>query len=388
MNIKRLIQFIEEFRTSHLETIRTNSDLQFGTDQYRLLLARFLPVRNTTSNEIYEEIVRVGSGIVANDGDPLSPPQIKEPQARGVGLRFTLGHLDIALQMDAKDVKTLNDFLGAREYSIANQFFANWLIQNLRLALEKKTEIQRCQVLTSAGTWVTPMNSDPYRIDYQGIPDNFTVNIPSGTVAVPQGWYKDDYDIFAEDLLPTAMEMSEEGYPPYAIITSRRIKNVLKVNKIIQERGAGSFRFDSEGNFYNSKYPLYASDEGIDSYFRSQGLPGITCYDETYDTQTERNIRFFPENTLCMFGRTNRREIINTPDYKLKRLKQQVLKNTLGYVGQGISLGQSMAGIVTEIKFNEFKPVGIYVEGYCERFPVLQDLKGVRNFTIPVPAAA
>ncbi|MGH7998308.1 MAG: hypothetical protein ACREPR_02450 [Brasilonema sp.] len=75
---------ISVFTDTFLKQIARNPILQFGTETQPFILARYLPVVQRDTNEIYEEITKIGT-FIADDGAPLSPPQMKQT---GQGMAF------------------------------------------------------------------------------------------------------------------------------------------------------------------------------------------------------------------------------------------------------------------------------------------------------------
>lgn len=381
MELSTIFQFIEKdiVGAGIPDAIAKDSRLQFGTETQPFWLAKYLPVENKENNEIYEEITRIGT-FVANDGSPLSPPQIKRT-AEGLGLRVRLAHIDIATQMDARDMRTLGRLLKQGDRSVAVAFVINWITRTLRFAIEAKAELQRAEAFCNATVTITPMDGAPYVVQMPN-PPGHRVTVPSGAAAAPAGWYSPTFDPIQETLVPIKLMMQSKGYEPMAIITSSRIAGALQMNPNVSQYGRGLVVQD--GNVVSSGG--MASDAHVNVVLQANGLPPMMRYDRFYQTQTG-SARFFPEDKFLIIGATGRDFEVEVPDDRGRILRRELIMNTLGFTGRGVSEGQTNPGAVITVKTSDTKPVGVWGEGYSESFPIILDYEAVACVTVPALAA-
>lgn len=382
-DLSSIFEYIAQYiKGGYIRTIATDPRVQFGTERRPLLFARFLPVVRTETNTLVNEILRFGDLLVADDGTPLSPPQIKRPPAAGLPMTTRLGHIDIAVQMTPEEMKKLGNLLNGSDRSVAQAFVSRWLTTNVRLAIEVKAELQRAQAIADAQVSVTNKDGDTLVINIPN-PAGHRVTVPSGTVAVPAGWYAPTFDPFVDSILPMKRFLNGKGYTIQAIIYSSRIEGVLMSNPtIINRAGGGGIIVNSLGQIT----PIVGStsETGLGNLFRSFGLPAPTVYDRFYSTQIA-TYRYFDDSKMIFICDTGKdREIEYMTEQGMKR---ELLGDTLGYYGEGISDGQLTPGTVITLKTSDVKPVGVYCEGYREGFPVIEVPEAIAVITIPVPTA-
>lgn len=374
------------FTDVFVKQIARNPILQFGTETQPLILARYLPVVQRETNEIYEEIVRIGT-FIADDGAPLSPPQMKQT-AQGIGFRVRLGHIDISAQMDAQDLRTLGRLINqGRDRSLAVEFVTEWLIRVIRLAIELKAEKQRAEALCDAVVTVTPMDAPPYTINLPN-PPGHRITVPSGTTAAPTGFYSPTFDPIQNTLVPLRILLQNKGAEPIAIITSSRIAGVLQTNPNVARYGAGLIALPTAtGDLTFENRPLSANDAVLNGILQANGLPPIIRYDRFYPLQGGGQARLFPDDKLLIIGASGRSQTLEIPDDQGRILRRELINNTLGYYGEGVSLGETEPGMVITVKSSDLKPRSVYAEGYREGFPVFLDHENVAVVTVPALAA-
>lgn len=380
MDLTSIFEFIAAFiKGGFIRTIAQDPRIQFGTERRPLLLAQYLPVVSTNTNVLVDEILRFGE-LIADDGSPMSPPQIKRPPAAALPMTTRLGHLDIAIQMSGEDMQRLGNLLTGTDRAAAQGFVARWLTTNVRLALESKAELQRAQAIADARVTIVNKDGDTLQINIPN-PQGHRVLVPSGSLTAPGGWYLDGYDPLVNDILPMKQFLASKGYVIRAIIYSSRIEGVLLSNDtIIRRSGGGGFVFTSTGQIQ----PTIGStnQSALAALFASNGLPVPQVYDRFYNTQLG-SYRYISDDKMIFICSTGQdREIEFMTEQGLKR---ELLGDVLGYYGEGISAGQVQGGTVITLKTSDVKPVGIYCEGYREGFPVIQHPEAVGVITIPVP---
>ena len=381
MDLVRLTQFLGEFQASgRLAIIANDTRISFGDENRRLLLSRYLPPRLSPTNVIIEEIVRFGQAI-ANDGNPLSPPQKKAPPVASLPMTVKLGHIDIAMQMGAKDWHDLGVLVNQTDQSAAEDFIARWLTRNVRLAIESKAELQRGQALTNAAVVVSPMDMDDFTISLPD-PAGHRLTIPSGTIAAPAGWYLSTYDPFYEDILPMKRFLADKGCEVMSIIYSSRVEGVLLSNDTVTRRmpGGVSLVVDSVGQL--TSVMGASSQSGLGAVFQANGLPVPVVYDQRYSTQMG-SFRYIGDENMLFICATGQSENLVYPTES--GLKSQIVEDTLGYYGIGVSAGHSEPGLNISQEIRTSKPVGYKVEAYQDSFPVITQPEAIACLKIPVP---
>lgn len=361
-------RFVEQGR---MTAIASDPRLQFGTVFEPLLFSRYLPVVTKTTNLIEEDILEFGQ-VIADDGSPLSPPQIKNPGTTGQILRVTLGHIDLAMQVDAATLDVLRSLLSANDVARAELVFTEWLSLNIRLGIETKAEIQRIEAITLAQVTIRNKDNQTAIIALPNPPGS-RLTIPSGTLAAPAGWYNPAYDLMV-DLLAAATYLKNRVQ---AVIMSSRILGVLLRSPIVRQSMGGAVAIGSGGNL--TAAPSISTRSGLDAYFLAMGLPAPTVYDTEFTNQVASG-RLLDDSKVVFLGNTPQRTRVGSP-----LSTGTLLTSTLGYYGEGINLNQTKAGLTIVSEVRELKPTGIYVEGYRNGFPVIQQPKAIAVLTIPMP---
>lgn len=337
--------------------------LQFGLPGRRYLGYQFLPEQLSDENSIREDLIRY-EVVIADDGNPYSPPQIKAV-AKHADLRFELGHIDIAAQMTPKDLKTLGRLLNDNDESAALAFVSRWLQRSLALGVIEKGEKQIWEALANAQVTIQNKNNDTQVVQLKN-PTNHRFTVPSGTEAALTGFYSPTYDPIVEAFLPMKQTLADAGLMIRAIITSTRIAGVLSSNQKMIDRGNGP----------NSATLAIANTNQL---LIANGFPALTTYDLRYRTQLS-TAPFLDPSKIVFVCETARDQDLDLGDEGI-----QVVPNTLGYYGVGISVGQSEPGRVVTTEFRQKKPVGVYAECYQEGFPVVLEPDAIGCITVPEP---
>ena len=380
MELGTIFEFIDSFiKGGYIRLIATDPRIQVGTQRRPLLFARYLPVIQQDTNTLVDEILRFGE-IIADDGSPLSPPQIKRPPAAGLPMTTRLGHVDIAIQMTGEDMKKLGNLLNRNDRAAAQAFVARWLTSNVRLAIESKAELQRSQAIANASVAVVNKDGDTLTINIPN-PAGHRVTVPSGTVAAPTGFYGADFDPFVDSILPMKRMLAGKGFEVVAIIYSSRIEGAMMANPtVIRRMGGGGVVVTSTGQIQSVIGS--ATEAGLAALFRANGLPVPQVYDRTYGTQLG-SYRYLDDSKMifiCATGQDQEIEFMTE-----QGIRRELLGDTLGYYGEGISDGQLTPGMVITLKTSDVKPVGVYCEGYREGFPVIKVPEAIAVITVPAP---
>ncbi|NES64674.1 MAG: hypothetical protein F6K24_05140 [Okeania sp. SIO2D1] len=376
-DVERVItQFIEE---GYTYAIARQGSLQFGSEDNTFPLAELLPVMQKDSNEIAEDVSKI-SLPTAFDGDPLSPPQIGK-LAKATSFKGQLGHIDIAVQMTGSDLKSLMKIIDRdnNQNELTFEFLSRWFIRNVRWALESKAELQRVQAIVEGQVTITPMDGQPYDVPLQQTGQRVTV--PSGTNAAPAGWYSPDFDPLLQTIVPLINEMENRGYTSWRTYTSTRIAGVLSQNPNMTTTTGTIVLNTANATLKTAQGPV--SFDLLNAKLQANGVPPIAKYNRVYPT-LNGNRRYFPDDKFVIIGQTgDERDVdLGTGD-AADELQLETFKNTLGYYGEGTSIGQTNPGAVITPKVKDLKPIGVYVEGYREGFPVLLADEAVIVITIP-----
>lgn len=383
MDLTAIINFLGEFRDSgRLQLLASDPRISFGTDRRPLILSQVLPNRADASNVIIEDIVRFGQ-LIANDGNPLSPPQKKAPPVASLPMTVRLGHIDISTQMSAKDWKALGNLISGTDRSVAESFVASWLIRMVRLAIESKAELQRGQAIADAAVTVSPMDTDPFTVQLPN-PDGHRVTVPSGSTTTPSGWYDSTYDPFVQDILPMRQLLSDKGYAVTRIIYSSRVQGVLLSNETVTRRTPGGVNITVSASGQLQSVVGASSVAALNGVFQSFGLPVPTVYDQRYSTQLG-SYRYIEDSKFIFICATGQDETVVYPTEE--GLQTEIIEDTLGYYGIGISEGHPNPGLIITPRVREMKPVGFEVEAYQESFPVINQPEAIAVLTIPEPTA-
>lgn len=373
-----LLSFVNDFTNKRYpEMVARDPRVQFGTPNRAYLGPQLMPEMMTDQNIVVEDLARF-EVVVANDGNALSPPQIKQ-SAGGAELTVRLGHIDLATQMTARDMKRLGNLVNSNDRSPAEQFLAGWLTTAIRLGLAEKQEAQRWQLLSDAQVTVNYLDQPARTLSFPTLnPAGHRVNVPSGSVGTPAGWYSPTFDPMRETIVPLKIMLEQLGYMVNRIITSTKLRDgVLASNEAMMRRSGATLISNDDGTLQTIDRNL--SDVG--TRFMANGLPAPEVYNLVYKTQTGQR-RFLDENKFIMICGTGRNTEIDLGDEGVR-----VIDNILGYYGVGVSDGQPAPGAVLTTRYSELKPVGIYSEGYLEGFPVLLEPEAVVVVTIPDPTA-
>lgn len=374
-----LLSFINEFtKDGYPREVARDPRIQFGTQDRAYMGAQLMPMQTSDTNLIIEDLGRF-EVVIAGDGDSLSPPQIKQ-SAGGAELTVRLGHIDIASQMTARDMKRLGQLLDGSDRAAAEEFLTRWLTRAIRLGIEEKAEAQRWQLLCNGQVTVSYLDQPPRTLNFPDLqPDGHRVTVPSGTTNALAGWYNPDFDPMKETIIPLKIKLEELGFKVSRIVTSTTIRDgVLASNAKMMQRSGGTMVVNNNGQLETIDRNL--SD--VNARFIANSLPAPETYNMRYKTQSG-TYRFLDETKFVMLCTTGRSMEIDLGDDGV-----QVIEDVFGYYGVGVSDGQTSPGAVITTKYSDVKPVGIYAEGYEEGFPVLLEPEAMVVVTIPKPTAA
>ncbi|HEY9648634.1 MAG TPA: hypothetical protein V6C88_19795 [Chroococcidiopsis sp.] len=299
---------------------------------------------------------------------------------KGAELTVRLGHIDIASQMTARDMKRLGQLLDGSDRAAAEEFLTRWLTRAIRLGIEEKAELQRWQMLCNAQVTVQYVDQPARTLNFTDLQvDGHRVSVPSGTTGSPTGWYSDSFDPMKETIIPLKIMLEEKGFMVSRIVTSTTIRDgVLASNEQMMRRSGGTMVINSGGTLETIDRNL--SD--INARFIANELPAPEVYNLRYKTQSS-TARFLGEDKFVMLCTTGRSMEIDLGDEGI-----QVIEDVFGYYGVGVSDGQTEPGAVITTKYSDVKPVGVYAEGYEEGFPVLLEPEALVVVTIPKPTAS
>jgi len=355
----------------HLDTLAKDAAIAFGTKTEQLVGQQLMPERLTDSNEFSEIDIRF-EGSPANDATRYSEPQMKRGGSVAVA-EGRYGEIDIAAQLTGRDFDDIRK-AAANNPERAKAQLISWHNQNLNLALVKKQEIQRWQVMLNARLEILGTDGKVSFLNFND-PEGHRITVPSGTRATPAGWYGSTIDP-VDALLAGKSAINSKGYEVSRVIGDSRITNVLANNPIIQGR-LGTVTIADGALTTRRTVGSLSSVAGLLATF---GLP-YEEYNASYRTQIGSG--FYKEpGTILMVATTGRNAEVFTASETI------ILENVLGYYGIGLAVGENNPGRVIRSVSSNMKPVGIYGQGFQASAPVLLASEAIAVIRIPEPVAA
>lgn len=333
-----------------LAALGNNPAAQFGLANRRYLGAELLPERQVETNDYRETDIKYRT-VIANDGTRYSPPQKKQSGILTGDFLVSLGHQDVAAEMNARDYEALLRMLGNRASMEAEAQIINWVDAVVVRALVELMEKQR---------WDAIINAQVVRLGDNAYREVVNYSNPSGhRVAAGGVWSNDAYDPYA-DIMAMVDMLAGKGYAVTRIVTSRKVVSILARNDKIAGR-AGTVRVVGTANYVGR-----VSQDQINAALAADGIPPIELYDLRYNTQTG-NARFMPDTVMTFFCTTGRDLRYDLGD------SIQFVPDTLGYLAVGVGVGQLTPGRVTRLKAFDDKPPRLEASGWQASLPVITE---------------
>lgn len=333
--------------------------------------ARYLPLVNR-ENAFDEDGIYFRS-IIAYDATryaPVVPRGGMESEPVSVRLRTN----DTGAQLTGRDydviiqLSRLNRIDGVER--ILQDFLQTQIIKPLNDLIEK----QRWQAI--ADGVVLRRGDSGYSEDVAyANPAGHRVTVASGTTSSKTGWYNPDYsilnDIFAmADKMGTVTDM----------VTSRKMLALMSMNNEIKAYGGLSVT-NAQGQQQTLPGRVLASS--IDNVLRSNGLPGITLHEATYEQLDGTRVRYLRDTAFVMLNTSSLDPVTVTDRPEL------IVPTTLGFVGNGIPTAQTTNGKAVYLRVNgNRKSPNVEAEGTQVTLPLLRNAEGRQRlgvFNIPAP---
>lgn len=350
-DLRALLEELE--RNGHFANIARNPLAQFGRGPRRYIGAELLPERLVSQNAFREEAIRYRT-VVANDGTRYSPVQKKKGELVG-SMLVELGEADIGREISANEYDMLVEELGLNDSMPAMTRVLDWADTTLNGALIEHNERQRWQAIVSAVV---------QRRGSNGYSEDVTYPNPSGhRVNATVVWSNDANDPMDSDILPIVDMLAGKGFTVSRIIIPRPVMSILSGNAKMQAR-VGSTVVNVGGTL--SIANQRASLEALGRIFQSNGLPAPETYDLQYRTQVGTGY-FLARNVMTFICSTGRDERLDLGD------SEELLTDTLGYMGIGRAAGQARSGRVIRTEAFSNKPPRVEGEAWETQLPVITE---------------
>jgi hypothetical protein len=348
--------------------------VQFGDANRQYLGATILPEKPTTAKQgnIYRENGVQYLTIIANDGTRYSPVQLKEGIRTG-SMLVELGHIDVGSEMSAENYDALLETLDQDLPDLARVNLASFFNVTVNLALREKMERMRWEAICDAQVTRTTDMGILDTVVYSN-PSGHRVTIPSGSVAVPDGWFDPTLDPL-QDIFDAVDFLRDKGLIPSRIFTSNRITSILRKHPKVQAR-VNNISLVNAGTLVQSQANLSAAR--LNNIMTQEGLPPIIEYNLTYrqDVGTKRFMRDTAFVIVCETGRSERIDLGDGEDFVTP-------DDTLGYTAIGRPAGASTSKIVTLAESFQTKPPRVELSGWATTLPVILNPENVFVFNIP-----
>ena len=389
------------------ETITRNSLAQFGDKARAYLGATIFPEVNKPQNSYREEQMRFRT-VIAPDSTRYG-----SAQRRGADLYASflveLGNSNIAADITAAEYEALLRMSQQNLTMEATVRITNWLDIRVNRAMIENNERMRWEFLINGR--VTRVGDNGYgeiidygvplnqRLDFTGpvvrflASDGTPVDISTrpdygggGTTAAPLysgmpvpvtgtgGWAVSTVDPF-DQINWAAQIMSDNGYVPGRLITTRNVISNMTRNAKVQARGG--IAVVRNGTIVQGSTRV--TRESINGVLQDDGLPPFETYDMLYRTSLGQR-RFFPNGYVLMIANTGRDVAIDFPDVapllnQSDLFTDNEVGNILGYTAIGVPTGEITPGRKIVVKTIEDLPPAINAQGWQTSLVVPQEMQ-------------
>lgn len=334
--------------------------------------ARYLPLVNR-ENAFDEDGIYFRS-VIAYDATryaPVVPRGGMESEPISVRLRTN----DTGAQITGRDYDVIVQLARLNRIDGVERILQDFLLTQIIKPLNDLIEKQRWAAI--ADGIVKRRGDSGYQEDVQyANPAGHRVTVPSGTTAAPAGWNDPNYsilnDIFAmADKLGVVTDM----------ITSRRILSLMSMNNEIKAYG-GMAVTNAQGQAQT--LPGRVLSDSIDNILRSNGLPGITLHEATYEQLNGTRVRYLRDTAFVMLNSSSIDPTVVSDRPEL------IAPTTLGFVGNGIATAQTTNGKAVYLRVNgNRKSPNVEAEGTQVSLPVTRNAEGRQRLgVLNIPAKA
>lgn len=335
----------------------TNPRAQFGRPSRRYLGARYLPERTVPDNAFREEMIKYRT-VIANDGTRYSPVQLKQGMLVG-SFEVFLAESDIGSELDAQQYDTLLNYLRRNATMEAVAQLLQWMDTTVNLPLIEVNEKHRWEAIDDA--LILLRGDNKYAEDV-------AVSNPAGHRVNAGGtWSNDAYDPLT-DIDTQVTLLRDKGFDQFEFITSHKVVGILQKNENVRKRG-GLTIVNGSGQIEGITPRL--TRQGLNNVFQDDGWPAPITYDLRYRTNTG-TVRFKKEDYFTIIARTARDETLDLGDGQ-----EEILPDTLGYVGVGRPAGRSTGGRTTFIEAKDDKPPRVQAQGWQTSLPVITEPEAI-----------
>jgi hypothetical protein len=377
---------------------------QFGKENSPYLLAELLPEVLKFENAYSEMQIRYQT-LLANAGSSYSPAQ-----AGGGGrilgeFKVAFGHTNLFDNLTAHEwdqilkLLAMGDNGGGDNATLAAmakilQFVANILESHMAL-----NELYRSQALIDSQVKRRGSNGYAEDVAYPN-PSGHRVNLASGTIATPTGWFGTvtAYDPF-NDLFAAQRFLARKGYVIDKIVSNFTIAHQFAQHPSVRDRVGGVTLISAGGGVTRPSGSV--SMDKLDMELQANRLPPWTIYDKTYNfastTSTKpsgvevgqyllRGTAAAPIHPVLLVCRTGRDEsLIDFGDRSSLPNGGLTLQNTLGYYGIGRVAGEAAPGRKLFEETIDKHPVGMYAEMLQEGLPVITEPEAIYVLNVAAP---
>lgn len=347
----------EATATGVIDGVARNPTTQFGREGRRYLGAEILPEVPQEQNEYIEDRIQYRS-VIANASTRYSPPQKKGGALVG-SMRVSLAESDIASELTSRDYDHLLRITAARPTIEGMAALTNFVDTTVNIPLVEWNERARWQAIINRLVLLRGDNEFTEDIPYPN---------PAGHIfAASAAWSNNATDPMA-DIFAGAKVLTDKGFTPTRIISSRKVANILGGNTNIRTR-TGRVVVSATGQIQGAVGRVTLNE--VNGILGSDGLPAIELYDLVYRTMTGSG-RFLPDTVLVMIASTGRDQAIDLGDNAI-----ETVPDVLGYVGIGRAAGQSTSGRRILAVPKEDKPPRIEAQGWQTSLPVLTEPEAI-----------
>ncbi len=334
--------------------------------------ARYLPLVNR-ENAFDEDGIYFRS-VIAYDATryaPVVPRGGMESEPISVRLRTN----DTGAQLTGRDYDVIVQLARLNRIDGVERILQDFLLTQIIKPLNDLIEKQRWAAI--ADGIVKRRGDSGYQEDVPyANPAGHRATIPSGTNAAPAGWYDPAYSI-----LNDIFAMADKLGVVTDIITSRRILSLMSMNNEIKAYGGMAV---TNVNGQTQTLSGRVLSDSIDNILRSNGLPGITLHEATYEQLNGARVRYLRDTAFVMLNSSSIDPVVVSDRPEL------IAPTTLGFVGNGIATAQTTNGKAVYLRVNgNRKAPNVECEGTQVSLPILRNADGRQRLGIlNIPAKA
>lgn len=346
--------------------IMSNPLAQFGRPDKPFLGLQLMPERLVPENQYTEEKINYRT-VIANDGTPYSPVQLKGSVLAG-SFDVKLGNSDIGSEFKSAEYEALLTILRRFQDSDipmeAMVRILDWVDKSLNMPLVVKNEKM---------IWEVIVDAQVERRGDNGYKETIFVPNPAGhRVAAGGDWSDDAYDPL-DDIYARHQFMSDKGMRIRRNIASTSVVTKLLNNAKVKAAVGGFISVTGGGSLVASSNRVTLAD--VNSFLAENEIPPIEKYDKTYQDQTGSH-RFLKADVFASIAETDQSETIDMGDDE-----PLMIEETLGYVGIGRPAGYESPGKRQLIEYKGGKAPHLEGSAWQMSLPVNQNPEAITVIT-------